>query len=895
MPPQQPTGLSAGEARARLQTHGFNELPQAHRRSIWRMAAEVLREPMLQLLLAAGLIYLVLGDRGEAFMLMTFVALTIGISLHQERRTEHVLEALRDLSSPRALVLRDGQRCRIAGREVVPGDWLVLAEGDRIPADAVVREAQALQTDESLLTGESVPVRKAASAEAVSSPTWTTVRPGGDDLPLVFAGSLVVGGHGLAEVVATGPRSQMGAIGQALQAMEAMPSALQRQTRQMVRLFAVLGLGLSVLVIALHGWLRGDWLAAVLSGITLAMSMLPQEFPLILTVFMAMGAWRLSHARVLVRRASAIETLGAATVLCTDKTGTLTLNRMAVAELCVAGQTWRVPPEVLGLAGVVAHADATFAQGTPSLPEAFHPLLEFGVLASQTEPLDPMELALWRLAREQLPEPERAHMQTHLHPDWRLAREYALSPELLAMSHVWQQPGLSQHLIAAKGAPEAVADLCHLPEVVRAEWRRQAEAMAARGLRVLGVAQARHEGPAPGTSWPAIQHDYDFEFLGLIGWLDPLRPGVREAVARCREAGIRVAMVTGDHPATALVIAAQAGIDVRGGALRGEALQDLSDAELALRVRDTHVFARVMPEQKLRIVQALQASGEIVAMTGDGVNDAPSLKAADIGVAMGARGTDVAREAAALVLLDDDFQAIAQAVHLGRRINDNLRKAMAFVLAVHVPIAGLTLWPLLAGWPLLFMPVHIAFLELIIDPVCSVVFEAEAAEPDAMRRPPRQPGEPLIDRAQVLWSLLQGVVVLACVGGWYAWLLSPDASAQAWLGGVDEAQARTAGFVALVVADVALILSNRTLTQPVWVALQRANGALWRMLLLTSVVLAGILLWPPVRSLFHFGPLSPQALGGAAAVGLVCLVLLEGLKAGRAARAGAARRRHQRP
>lgn len=857
-------GLSQAEARARLQAHGFNELPQARQRSVWRMAVDVLREPMLQLLLAAGVIYLLLGDRGEALMLMTFVALTIGISLHQERRTERVLEALRDLSSPRALVLRDGQRCRIAGREVVPGDWLVLAEGDRVPADAVVREAQALQADESLLTGESVPVRKAASGEAVSSTTWAAVRPGGDDLPMVFAGSLVVAGHGLAEVVATGARSQMGAIGQALQAMEAMPSALQRQTRQMVRLFAVLGLGLSALVIVLHGLLRGDWLAAVLSGITLAMSMLPQEFPLILTVFMAMGAWRLSAARVLVRRASAIETLGAATVLCTDKTGTLTLNRMAVAELCVAGQTWRVPPaEPL----------------TPSLPEAFHPLLEYGVLASQTEPLDPMELALWRLAREQLPEPERVHMQTHLHPDWRLAREYALSPELLAMSHVWEQPGHSQHLIAAKGAPEAVADLCHLPEALRAEWRQQAEAMAARGLRVLGVAQARREGPAPGEAWPAIQHDYDFEFLGLIGWLDPLRPGVQAAVARCREAGIRVAMVTGDHPATALAIAKQAGIDVRGGALRGEALQGLSDADLALRVRDTHVFARVMPEQKLRIVRALQASGEIVAMTGDGVNDAPSLKAADIGVAMGARGTDVAREAASLVLLDDDFQAIAQAVHLGRRINDNLRKAMAFVLAVHVPIAGLTLWPLLAGWPLLFMPVHIAFLELIIDPVCSVVFEAEAAEPDAMRRPPRRPGAPLIDRAQVLWSLLQGAVVLVCVGGWYAWLQLPEAGAQTWLGALDEAQARTAGFVALVVADVALILSNRTLTQPVWVALRRANGALWRMLLGIVVVLGGILLWAPLRGLFHFGPLSAPALGGAVAVGVACLLLLELLKA----------------
>lgn len=870
-PPSQaePQGLSQAEARARLAAHGFNELPQARKRSVWRMAGDVVREPMLQLLLAAGLIYLLLGDRGEALMLMTFVALTIGISLHQERRTERVLEALRDLSSPRALVLREGQRCRIAGREVVPGDWLVLAEGDRVPADAVVRDAQALQVDESLLTGESVPVRKAAVSAPMSHQELAASRPGGDDRPLVFAGSLVVGGHGLAEVVATGARSQMGAIGQALQAMDAMPSALQRQTRQMVRLFAVLGLGLSLLVMALHGWLRGDWLAAVLNGITLAMSMLPQEFPLILTVFMAMGAWRLSHARVLVRRASAIETLGAATVLCTDKTGTLTLNRMAVAELHVDGQHWSAP-EVAADGGGGAH-----------LPEHFHTLLEFGVLASQREPLDPMELALWRLAEQQLTEAERVHMQTHLHPDWRLTREYVLSPELLAMSHVWQQPGRSLYMVATKGAPEAVADLCHLPQERRVRLRQEAEAMAERGLRVLGVARASREGPPPGEPWPAIQHDYDFEFLGLVGLLDPLRPGVREAVARCREAGIRVAMVTGDHPATALAIAQQAGIDVRGGALRGEALQDMSAPELALRARDTHVFARVMPEQKLRIVQALQASGEIVAMTGDGVNDAPSLKAADIGVAMGARGTDVAREAASLVLLDDDFQAIAQAVHLGRRINDNLRKAMAFVLAVHVPIAGLTLWPLLGGWPLLFMPVHIAFLELIIDPVCSVVFEAEAAEPDAMRRPPRRPGAPLIDRGQMVWSLLQGLLVLACVGGWYAWLQMPSEAWRAWLGPLDEAQARTAGFVALVVADVALILSNRTLSRPVWVALRRANGALWRMLLATGLVLGGILWWAPLRGLFHFGVLSGPALGCAVAVGALCLLLLELLKAAR--------------
>lgn len=844
----EPTGLSAAEAASRLQRDGPNELPSQRRRTTWHIAAELAREPMLQLLIGAGLIYLFLGDLGEALVLMSFVVLTIGISLYQEGRTARVLEALRDLSSPRALVIRDGRRCRVAGREVVVGDWLVLAEGDRVAADAILHEAHDLQTDESLLTGESVPVRKLARAAGCGAGDLpAATRPGGDDLPVVFAGSLVVRGHGLAEVTATGARSQIGAIGQALQGIEQAPSALQRQTRQLVRLFAVLGLVLSAVVTGLHGWLRGDWLAALLSGITLAMSMLPQEFLLILTVFMAMGAWRMSKQRVLVRRGSAIEALGAATVLCTDKTGTLTLNRMTVAALRTGGHSWQA--------------------GQPGpLPEPFHTLLEFGVLASQRDPFDPMERAFWALADEHLKQEERVH----LHPDWRLAHEYALRPDLLAMSHVWQQPGRSQHIIAAKGAPEAIVDLCHLPDGERERVRAEAEVMAASGLRVLGVARAQRDGPPPGQAWPAGQHDHDFSYLGLVGLVDPLRPGVPEAVALCRTAGIRVAMITGDLPATALAIAAQAGIDTEGGVLSGPQLQALSDDELRQCVGRTQVFARVMPEQKWRIVRALQAEGEIVAMTGDGVNDAPSLKAADIGVAMGARGTDVAREASAIVLLDDDFGSIAQAVRSGRRISDNLRKATAFVLAVHVPIAGLTLWPLLMGWPLLFMPVHIAFLELVIDPVCSVVFEAEPAEPDTMQRPPRRPGSPLLGRVQVAWGLLQGGVVLAAVAGYHAWLLHQ---------GADERLARTGGFAALVLANVALILSMRTVTGPVWLAWRRANPALWRMLGATAAALALVLGWPTLRELFQLAPLTWEMAGQVAGVGCVALAGLEALKA----------------
>ena len=839
--PLHQTGLTEAEAARRLREHGPNELQRPESRSLWGLLKDTLSEPMFQLLIGAGLIYVALGDLGEAAMLLAFVLITVAISLVQASRTERVLEALRDLSSPRALVIRDGAAKRIAGREVVEGDILLISEGDRVPADAHLIEAHDLQTDESLLTGESVPVRKvdgvrpAVNAQAIA--------PGGDDLPWVFAGTLVVRGRGTAEVIATGPRSQMGRIGAALAQVDPAVTRLQQQTRAWVRGFAIAGVVLSLAVTALYGWQRGGWLDAVLAGITLAMSLLPQEFPLIMSVFMAMGAWRMAQHRVLVRRSTAIEALGTATVLCTDKTGTLTQNNMTLAHMVVAQGQWQ--------------------RGQASLPEAFHPLLECGLLACQRDPFDPMEKAFWDAASHHLVGPE----QVHLHPDWELARAYPLRPELLAMSHVWHEPGGVRHVIAAKGAPEAVMDLCHLSDADCAPWRTQVEALAAQGMRVLAV--ARSQGAVehgPGEAWPDVQHDFDFEFLGLVGLVDPLRETVPDAVRTCREAGIRVAMITGDYPVTALAIAQQAGIDTRGGVLRGDELHTLDEAALQQRVREVCVFARVMPDQKLRIVRALQAQGDVVAMTGDGVNDAPSLKAADIGVAMGGRGTDVAREASAIVLLDDDFQSIARAVAQGRRIDDNLRKAMAFVLAVHVPIAGLSILPLLMGWPLLFSPVHIAFLELIIDPVCSIVFEAEAAEPRVMQRRPHKPGTPLLSRGLLMGSVAQGVLILTVVAFFYAALLATQAT---------EAEARTASFVALVACNIGLILGNRSQGSNMLATVLRPNRAFWVMLAATSTLLAVVLHWAPATELFRFAPLPAATLGACLAMGLGVWVALE--------------------
>lgn len=827
-------GLSEADAQARLRAEGYNELPQPDRRTPFRIALEVLREPMLSLLLVGGIIYLALGDLKEAIVLVVFATMSIVITVVQETRTERVLEALHDLTSPRALVIRDGKRRRIAGREVVRGDLIVLAEGDRVPADGVLLQCHDLQADESTLTGESVPVRKVAWDDRHGSEPR---RPGGDDLPQVFSGSLVVRGSGLAEVIAIGARSEIGKIGQSLAGLETEPPRLQAQTRRVVRLFAIFGGGVSVLAVLLYGFMRGGWLDAVLAGIALGMSMLPEEFPVVLTVFMAMGAWRISLARVLTRRAAAIETLGSATVLCTDKTGTLTENRMTIVELRTRdGQVFR------------PHDGA-------EMPAAFRTISEFGLLASTPEPFDPMERAFHALASSEA---------SHRHPNWKLVHAYGLRPDLLAVTHIWQPDDRRDYVVVAKGAPEAIADLCRLGATDRAALTRSIDAMASDGLRVLGVAHATHAG----TNWPDTPRELKFEFLGLVGLADPLRGSVVEAVRECRSAGIKAVMITGDYPATAKAIAQQAGLE-HGIPITGEQLEKLSDVELAKRVETTSIFARIMPEQKLRIVSAYKGNGEIVAMTGDGVNDAPSLKAAHIGIAMGGRGTDVAREASAIVLLDDDFGSIVKAIRLGRRIYDNLRKAMSFIFAVHIPIAGLALLPLLFGLPILFGPIHIAFLEMVIDPVCSLVFEAETEEADVMRRPPRAPDEPLFTRALVIWSLLQGTLAFAVVAAVYLLALQSDMP-------VPEVRALT--FFSLVVVIVSLILVNRAFSASLWTALRRPNRALVGVLIAVTATLAFTLLSPFANRLFNFGPLHAADLALTLGAGVIALVALEILK-----------------
>lgn len=830
-------GLSSREAGERLLRDGPNALPTQQRRGPWGVALEVTREPMFAMLVVGAALYLALGETGDGLLLLAAVVMVIGLTLYHERRTDRALAALAELSSPRARVVRDGLEQRIPGREVVVGDLLLLNEGDRVPADAILRRSSHLAVDESLLTGESAPVLKSPSLEVAR-----LASAGANEVHALYSGTLVTGGHGLCEVVRTGVRTELARIGRSLSGITTEPTRLQRETKRVVRWLAVGALLASVLVAIVYAETRGGdalaWKEGGLAGIAMAMSMLPEEFPVILTVFLALGGWRLSRQEVLTRRVAAIEALGAATLLCVDKTGTLTQNHMTLSRLATVGRE-------VELAKV------------ESLDGDFQQLLQVALRASQPIAIDPMDHALAEAGAQFVP--------TALH-GWEALNEYPLTSQCPAVIWTGRDATTAGWLTCCKGAPETVMTLCRVDESQRAQLQRRITSMASHGLRVLAVARAVT------PTAPLDPRAIPLEFLGLIAFIDPLRTEVPDAVAECRSAGLRVVMITGDYPVTAAAIAREAGLPRPDTVITGAELDQLDDATLHRRIGQTHVFARIRPEQKLRLVNAFKAAGEVVAMTGDGVNDAPALKAADIGIAMGRRGTDVAREAADLVLLDDAFSSIVTAVRLGRRIYDNIRKSSVFILAVHVPIAGLSMIPVLMGnWPLLLLPVHIVFMEFIIDPACALVFESERAEPEVMRRPPRPPEERLFSIPMIAIGLLQGLAVLAGCLAVFLWnhQLEPSIS-------IDQVRALT--FASLVAAVLTLILVNRSWGESALSVLRERNTAFLAVTLLSSSLLGAALALPVVGELFSFEPVSMWPLVSAITIGAGSVLWFETFK-----------------
>ncbi len=737
-------GLTKSEAERRLESDGPNLLPSAKPRNFLQQFVGVVREPMLSLLVAAGLINFIVSELLDASVLMLTVFIVVGISLYQSSRTERALEALRDLSSPRALVVRDGIEKRIPGKDVVRGDLVILSEGDRVPADGRLISASNLSVDESMLTGESLSLYKKSEDR-------------------VFSGTLVVTGYGRAVIEEIGAKTELGKIGTALRGIGIERTHLQREVDRLVRFIYIAALVAAVAVVVIYGFTRNDWVEGSLAGIAASMALLPEEFPVVLTLFLAIGAWRMSQKGVIARRSAVIETLGSATVICVDKTGTITMNQMAVHEL-------KIDHELFVL------------DGNP-IPEAYCEITEAALLACPVNPFDPMDKAFSSIAaRDQ---------------NWELVREYPITGAMMAMSNVWQTG--NGYIAASKGAPEAIASLCDLDDREIEAIIRDVDDATQRGFRVLGVAKATLD---IASTLPDSPDKFEFHYLGLVHLHDPVRPGVPNAVAECARAGVRTVIITGDYPGTALSVAKEVGLNWKAGVITGPELDKLSDLELAERIKSVSIFARMVPEQKLRLVRALKLDGEVVGMTGDGVNDAPALRAADIGIAMGGRGTDVAREAASLVITDDDYTSIAGGIRQGRGIFANLQKAMSYIIAIHVPIFGMALIPVFVSkWPLVLLPAQIAFLELIIDPASSVVFESEQTDPDIMSRKPRDVSAKMFDRRGLAISIAQGFGVLVVVLAMYLWALKS---------GKSDDLVRTMSFGTLMLGNIALVLVNRS-------------------------------------------------------------------------------------
>ncbi|MDD4921308.1 MAG: cation-translocating P-type ATPase [Bacteroidales bacterium] len=829
------TGLTERQVQERQSTDGFNELQQVKSHNVFKLIVGIFREPMFMLLVLCGTLYMILGDTQEGIMLLCFVFFIMGIEFYQERKTEKALEALKDLASPQAIVIRNGKEYKIACRELVIGDLVVFSEGDRVPADGIIMHSINLQVDESLLTGESVPVRKIESEG-----TETDAVAGGDDTPFIFSGTLIVQGNGVAQITKIGAHTEIGKIGKALSDAKEESTNLKIELNALVKRLAIIGAALCLIIVIVFFITRGNLLNGFLAGLTLAMAVIPEEFPVILTIFMALGAWRISKQRVLTRKPAAIEALGSATVLCTDKTGTLTQNRMTVSTLYNKD----------------GFLDDLKKSG---FPEEFHQIIEYGILSSQTKPNDPMEKAIIDLGEKYLQNTE------HMHHDWSMIREYPLTREQMAMSRVYVAKDTGEYMIASKGAPETIFDLCHLKDTVKYETAIQE--MASKGLRVLGVAKAKIEK----EMLPDIQHDFDFEFIGLIGLSDPIRPEVKDAVQECYKAGIRVIMITGDYPVTAQNIGREIGLKNFSQCMTGPELQAMSEEELSQKIENINIFARVVPEQKLKIVNALKLKGEVVAMTGDGVNDAPALKAANIGIAMGERGTDVAREASSLVLTDDNFSSIVGAVRMGRRIFDNMQKAFGYVFAIHVPIAGLSMIPVFfADAPLLLFPMHVAFLELIIDPACSVIFESEKEEKNVMNRPPRGAKSKFFGSGKILMTCMQGVSILLVVLGVYFIGLHKGYSADA---------VRTMSFITLIVSNLLTIQTNRSWENNLFRILATPNKSVKWIIGLAVIFMTAVLCIPALRALFSFAALETSEILISGAAGCISIVWFEIYKA----------------
>ncbi len=808
-------GLTSSEVKELQGKYGKNILCAQKKESFFRKVIGIICEPMFLLLLAAAIIYFILGEARDGAIMLVFVIGIIGIDVVQEWKTDKTLSALKDLSAPHVRVIRDGTPQDILSEDLVPDDIMIISEGCKISADGFVIKCSDLCTDESSLTGEAEGVWKTVCNDIENTPNsdgyWRK--------DYCYAGTLCIQGSAYILVDKIGSQTEYGKIGMNIASVTEEKTPLKKQTDWLVKICAVLAAVLFVLVSVITYFNISDHefadrvIESILSGITLSMAMIPEEFPVVLTVFLSMGAWRLAKKSSLVRKLPSVETLGAVSVLCVDKTGTITVNQMTVNK--------------------------TYAHNADE-----NKLTEIMGLACETDAYDPMEKAILTHCNG------NGYSSNDLF-DGRLITEYPFTNELKMMGHVWEKSG--KIVIAAKGSPERILTLCNLSKDEHNDIIKKSEEMSADGLRVIAAAFAEIETE---SDIPEKIEDCKLNFLGLTGLSDPPRESVKGDIETCNKAGIRVVMITGDNGVTASSIARQVGMKNCDNIITGDMLNNMDDDELREKVKTVSIFSRVIPEHKMRIVKAFKASGEIVAMTGDGVNDAPALKAADIGIAMGKRGSEVSREAADLILLDDNFTTIVETVHDGRRIYDNIRKAVGYIFSIHIPIAMASLLaPMLGVAPsaLLLLPLHIVILELVIDPTCSIVLERQPAETDIMERNPRNPKEKLLTARQFMKSVLQGFVIFMASFGAYLYVYKSSDNAEI---------ARTMGLGIIMLANLFLVQVNSSDRDFVLNSMKKlAKDKVMCVVSAVTILALAIIIYSPLNSFLKLAPLDLAQVG----------------------------------
>ena len=820
-------GLTDAQVEQSRRENGTNSLQDTSNSAWWEALKETVTEPMFILLVACTVIYFSLNELSEGFFMLGAILVVSAISFYQDSRSKKALEALKSYTQASTTVIRNNEVVELPSSEVVVGDVVVVSEGELIPADGTLLQIHDFSVNESILTGEAFAVHKELQNAENNQ---------------VFQGALVQSGQGVFETTAVGQHTRLGKIGTSLATIETEKTPLQRQIDQFVKRMAAVGAVIFVLIWGINYFQSGDILGSLLKGLTIAMSVLPEEIPVAFATFMALGAWRLMQQGIIVKQTQTVEALGSATVICTDKTGTITENKMALHRL------------------YVNESDAVLGenqwQNTPA-----RRLIEVAMWASEPAPFDPMEKALHQAYRQSTEKDERS--------EFRLVHEYPLSGKPPMMTHVFENQ-FGKRIIACKGAPEALLRHSTLSDEAKEKVHRQVAAFAADGLRMLGVGVSSFEG----KTFPENQQEFSFEFLGLVGFYDPPKPNIAKVFKQFYDAGIQLKIITGDNSLTTEAIAKQAHFKNTTPPLTGEELLRLSPEEVEKRIAETTLFTRMFPEAKLKIINTLKAQQQIVGMTGDGVNDGPALKAAHIGIAMGKRGSEIAKQASSLILVDDDFGKMVDAVAAGRKIYNNLKKAIQYIISIHIPIILTVALPLVLGWvyPAIFTPVHVIFLELIMGPTCSIVYENEPLEKRSMQQPPRPMTTTFLNLRELSISIVQGLMITAGTLFLYQYSVRQ---------GYAEDQTRTMVFATLVIANIFLTLANRSFYDSVIESFKYKNNLLLGVIGATIVLLAGLVYVPVLATFFKLTPLSLSQLGFVSLVSLASVGWFEGFKWGK--------------